>query len=71
MGKIGATVNYVKGGRVYTQGEIGVGNVGTLTLSANGAYNWKSVTAQSTVGKWRKATNAEMKSQGVDGIVLP
>ena len=70
LGKIGATVNYVKGGRVYTQGEIGVGNVGTLTLSANGAYNWKSVTAQSTVGKWRKATNAEMKSQGGDGIVL-
>ncbi len=70
LGKIGAAVDYVKNGGVYRQGEIGVGNVGTLTLNANGTYNWKSVTAQSTSGKWRKATNAEMKSQGGDGIVL-
>jgi len=70
LGKIGAAVDYVKNNRVYRQGEIGVANVGTLTLNANGTYVWKSVTAQSTRGKWRKATKAEMKSQGGDGVVL-
>ncbi|MEO7660551.1 MAG: hypothetical protein ABIV48_13130 [Pyrinomonadaceae bacterium] len=70
LGKIGAAVDYVRNNRVYRQGEIGVANVGTLTLNANGTYVWKSATAQSTNGKWRKATSEEMKSQGGDGIVL-
>lgn len=70
LGKIGAAVDYEKNNRVYRQGEIGVANVGTLTLNANGTYVWKSVTAQSTNGEWRKATKAEMKSQGGDGIVM-
>jgi hypothetical protein len=70
VGKIGAAVDYTKNNRVYRQGEIGVGNVGTLTLNANGTYIWKSATAQSTSGKWRKATREEMKSKGGDGIVL-
>lgn len=70
LGKIGAAVDYTKNGRVYRQGEIGVGNVGTLSLNANGTYVWNSVTATSTNGKWREATKAEMKSQGGDGIVL-
>lgn len=71
LGKIGAAVDYVRNNRVYRQGEIGVGNVGALTLNANGTYVWKSVpTATSTNGQWRKATREEMKSQGGDGIVL-
>ncbi len=70
LSKIGAAVDYEKNNRVYRQGEIGVANVGTLTLNANGTYVWKSVTAQATKGEWRKATKAEMKSQGGDGIVL-
>jgi len=70
LGKIGAAVDYVKNNRVYRQGEIGVGNVGTLTLNANGTYIWKSAANQSTNGKWRKATREEMKSQGGDGIIL-
>ncbi len=70
LGKIGAAVDYVKNNRVYRQGEIGVANVGTLTLNANGTYVWKSATAQSTSGKWREATKEEMKSKGGDGIVL-
>lgn len=70
LGKIGAAVDYVKNNRVYRQGEIGVANVGTLSLNANGTYVWKSAAAQSTGGKWRKATKEEMKSQGGDGIVL-
>ena len=70
LGKIGAAVDYVRNNRVYRQGEIAVGNVGTLTLNANGTYVWKSATAQSTNGKWREATKEEMKSQGGDGIVL-
>ena len=70
LGKIGAAVDYVRNNRVYRQGEIGVANVGTLTLNANGTYVWKSATKDSTSGKWRKATSEEMKSQGGDGIVL-
>ncbi len=70
LGKIGAAVDYVRNNRVYRQGEIGVANVGALTLNANGSYVWKSVTGQSTNGKWREATKEEMKSQGGDGIVL-
>jgi hypothetical protein len=70
LSKIGAVVDYEKNNRIYRQGEIGVGGVGALTLNANGTYIWKSVTAQSTSGKWRKATQEEMKYQGGDGIVL-
>jgi hypothetical protein len=70
LSKIGAAVDYVKNDRVYRQGEIGVGNVGTLALNANGTYAWKSVTAQSTQGTWRDATREEMRSAGGDGIVL-
>jgi hypothetical protein len=70
LSKIGAAVDYVRNNRVYRQGEIGVANVGTLTLDANGTYAWKSVTAQSTQGSWRDATREEMRSAGGDGIVL-
>ena len=71
LGKIGAAVDYTKNNSVYRQGEIGVGNIGTLSLNANGTYVWKSVLkAQPVSGKWRKATKEEMRSQGGDGIVL-
>lgn len=70
MGKIGAAVDYTKNDRVYRQGEIGVGNIGTLSLNANGTYVWKSATGASTNGRWREATKLEMRSQGGDGIVL-
>lgn len=70
LGKIGASVDYVRNNRVYRQGEIGVANVGTLTLNANGTYSWKAGAKDSTSGKWREATGAEMKSKGGDGIVL-
>ncbi len=70
LGKIGAAVDYVKNNRVYRQGEIGVANIGILSLNANGTYNWKAGAKDLTSGKWRKATKEEMKSQGGDGIVL-
>ncbi len=70
LSKIGAAVDYVKDGRVYRQGEIGVANVGTLTLQTDGGYVWKADAKTSTRGRWRKATRLEMKSQGGDGIVL-
>ena len=70
LGKIGAAVDYTKNNRVYRQGEIGVANVGTLTLNTNGTYVWKAGAKDSTGGKWREATSAEMKSKGGDGIVL-
>ena len=70
LGKIGAAVDYTKNNRVYRQGEIGVANVGTLTLNANGTYIWRAGAKDSTSGKWRKATKAEMQSVGGDGIVL-
>lgn len=70
LGKIGGVVDYAQNNRVYRQGETAVANIGTLTLNANGTYAWKSDTAQSTNGRWRSATYAEMKSEGGDGIVL-
>ncbi len=71
LGKIGVATSYVKNNRVYRQGEFGVGNIGTLSLNANGTYVWKSVLkAQPINGKWRKATKVEMTSEGGDGIVL-
>ena len=71
LGKIGAAVDYVKNNRVYRQGEIGVGNIGTLSINSNGTFIWKSVlTTRPKSGKWRKAAKAEMKSQGGDGVVL-
>jgi hypothetical protein len=54
----------------WNLGTIGAGNVGTLTLNANGTYVWEAGTKDSTSGKWRKATSEEMKSQGGEGIVL-
>ena len=70
LGKIGGAVEYTKNNRAYRQGESGVANVGTLLMNTNGSYVWTSVTAQSTNGKWRKASHAEMRSEGGDGIVL-
>ncbi len=70
LGKIGAAVDYVKNNRVYRQGEIAVGNIGLITVKADGTYTWKSIEAQPTSGKWRKATKEEMTSEGGDGIVL-
>ena len=56
---------------VYRRGAIGVGNIGTLSLNANGTYVWKSVLKTQPInGKWRKATKEEMTSVGGDGIVL-
>lgn len=70
LGKIGATVDYVRGDHVYRQGEIGVSNIGTLRLDANGSFDWQTVTAESTRGTWRAATAQEMNSQGGAGLVL-
>jgi len=70
LGKIGATVDYVRGDHVYRQGEIGVANIGTLRLDANGSFDWQTVTEEYTRGTWRAATVKEMNSQGGAGIVL-
>ena len=70
LSKIGAAVDYVRNNRVYRQGEIGVANIGTLTLNANGTYAWTSVTGPSTSGNWRDATLEEMRWVGGEGIVL-
>jgi hypothetical protein len=70
MTKIGAAVDYVKNNRVYRQGEIGVGNIGLITVQADGTYTWKSIEAQPTSGNWRKATKEEMTYNGGAGIVL-
>ncbi len=69
LNKISAAVDYVKNDALYRQNEFGVKNVGTLTVHTNGSYIWKS--SDATVrGNWRKATFAEMKSEGGDGLVL-
>ena len=71
LDKIGAAVDYTKNNRIYRQGEIGVGNVGTLSLKEDNTYVWKAANAKdSTSSKWRQATSEEMRHQGGFQIVL-
>ncbi len=70
LGKVAPAVYVQKGEWIYRKGEIGVSGLGTLSLEAQGSYTWKSATDQSTQGRWRPATQAEMKAQGGDGVVL-
>jgi hypothetical protein len=72
LSKIGATVDY-KGndGYIYRQTEIGVKDVGSVIITADGKYTWNiDVPRGVTQGNWRKATPAEMPYQGGDAIVL-
>ncbi len=72
LSKIGATVDY-KGndGYIYRQGEIGVKDVGSVIISADGKYTWNiDVPRGVAQGTWRKATAAEMPYQGGDAVVL-
>lgn len=70
LGKVAPAVHVQKGEWIYRKGEIGVAGLGSLNLDSKGTYVWKSVTAESTQGRWRPATPAEMKAQGGDGVVL-
>ncbi len=70
LGKVAPAVYVQKGEWIYRKGEIGVSGLGTLSLDASGTYLWKSATAQSTQGRWRSASKAEMKAQGGEGVVL-
>ncbi len=71
LGKIGAAVDYTKDNRVFRQTEIGVKDVGGLTIQPDGKYIWKTDTAAGVLqGTWRPATSEEMKYQGGDGLVL-
>lgn len=72
LSKIGATVDYKgRDGYRYRQTEIGVGNVGALTLHGDGSYAWKVEGAQGMVrGEWRKAAADELPYQGGDAVVL-
>jgi hypothetical protein len=72
LSKIGATVDY-KGndGYIYRQTEIGVKDVGGLTITADGKYVWNIDVPRGVArGDWRKATPEEMRYQGGDAIVL-
>jgi hypothetical protein len=70
LGKIGAAVDTKRHDGIWRQGEIGVGNTGSLQLDADGSYRWTAVGAPSTAGRWRAASATEMRSQGGDGLVL-
>ena len=71
LSKIGATVDYARDGYIYRQTEIGVKDVGSLTITADGKYVWQiAVPAGVARGEWRKATPDEMRYQGGDAIVL-
>ncbi|CAG0996441.1 hypothetical protein BURK2_02705 [Burkholderiales bacterium] len=70
LGKVAPAVYVQKGEWIYRKGDIGVSGLGTLNLDASGTYLWKSATAQSTQGRWRAASKAEMKAQGGEGVVL-
>lgn len=72
LSKIGATVDY-KGndGYIYRQTEIGVKDVGSVIITADGKYTWNiDVPKGVAQGTWRKSTPAEMPYQGGDAIVL-
>ncbi len=72
LSKIGATVDR-KGndGYIYRQTEIGVKDVGSVAITADGKYTWNiDVPRGVAQGTWRKATPAEMPYQGGDAIVL-
>lgn len=69
LGKISAPVDFIKKDGLYRQNEFGVKDVGTLTLNPNGSYVWQYY-AGTLRGAWRKATAAEMRTQGGDGVVL-
>lgn len=72
LSKIGATVDY-KGndGYIYRQTEIGVKDVGSVIITADGNYTWNiDVPKGVAQGTWRKAKPEEMPYQGGDAIVL-
>lgn len=72
LSKIGATVDYKGGdGYIYRQTEIGVKEVGSIIITADGKYTWNiDVPRGVAQGTWRKSTPAEMPYQGGDAIVL-
>lgn len=70
LGKIGGRTQVVTNRGVYRQREGAVANIGTLTLNPDSTFEWQSVSAQSTNGRWRQATKAEMKTEGGEGIVI-
>jgi hypothetical protein len=68
---VGATTLYEKNGDIYRKEASAAANVGKLTISPDGSYVWNANAPVATFrGRWRKATAAEMMSQGGDGIVL-
>jgi hypothetical protein len=68
---VGATTTYEKNDEVWRKEASAAANVGTLTIDPGGSYLWRANAPTATFrGKWRKATAAEMMSQGGDGIVL-
>ena len=68
---VGATTDYEKNGDIYRKEASAAANVGRLTINADETYVWQADAPNETfTGKWRKATLAEMMSQGGDGIVL-
>ena len=68
---VGATTTYERDDKLYRKEASAAGNVGRLTINADGSYLWTAnAPVASFRGRWRKATAAEMMSQGGDGIVL-
>jgi hypothetical protein len=68
---VGATTLYEKNGDLYRKEASAAGNIGRLTINPDGSYLWKANAPVATFrGRWRKATPAEMMSQGGEGIVL-
>ena len=70
---IGSTVDVVRGDRIYRQGEIGA-KTGFIQVAADGSYVWKLYAQDPPSayvhGRWRPATEQEMRYQGGAGIVL-
>jgi hypothetical protein len=68
---VGATTTYERNDEIWRKEASAAGNVGRLTINGDGSYVWTANAPVATFrGRWRKATPAEMMSQGGDGVVL-
>ena len=61
---------FTKGNEVWRRNATVQKTGGTLTINADSSYSWSLSTGQVVQGRWRNATDAEMKTAGGEGLVL-
>lgn len=61
---------FTKGNELWRRNAAVAKTGGTLTINADSSYSWSLSTGQVVQGRWRNATEAEMKTAGGEGLVL-